>query len=283
MGLEICVLGSGSSGNSTLIRSQQTTILIDAGFSCTELGRRLGSLDVKLTDVQGVCITHEHSDHVQGITTLQKKFETALYANSATVYGLRRNKKYADCHWTVFTTGSPFGIGDLAIEPFSVPHDAEDPVGFLVSNNGIHVGIITDAGIPTALIRSRLRHCHAIVLEANHDEQMLHDTERPWFLKQRILGRQGHMSNHQAADILEEIAGPHLEQVYLAHLSEDCNCPDLAITTLRRRLDKAGHSHVQLSLTHADRPSKRWMKLSTMIEESSRGCEESILRDSGYL
>lgn len=258
MALRVSILGSGSSGNCTYVASDQTAILIDAGLSAREIGRRLELIGVSLPAIRGVCVSHEHGDHTQGLRVLHQRAGIPLYANSGTIDALRRNPEFGDLRWQVFTTGSPFLIGDLQVEPFSVPHDAFEPVGFVVSCGEVRVGVVTDMGMSTTLIRERLRRCCAVVIESNHDEQMLQEADRPWRLKQRIRGRQGHLSNQGAARMLAEIAGPQLRQVFLAHLSSDCNRPDLARQTAHDMLVKAGHAHINVSVTYPDRPTDVW-------------------------
>lgn len=258
MGLQICVLASGSSGNCTLVRSDDTAILVDAGLSGRETARRLASVGVSLDQVQAVCLSHEHNDHTAGVSVLHRRHGIALFANSGTIEALQRDSGAAALNWSVFQTGSPFVVGSLRIEPFSVPHDASDPVGFIVSHGAMRIGVVTDMGSVTHLIRERLRPCRAIVLEANHDVEMLQGSDRPWSLKQRILGRQGHLSNEHAADLIAEIAGPGLEQIFLAHLSAECNRADLALKTTVQRLEKIGHQHVRVSLSYPDRISDVW-------------------------
>ena len=258
MSLTLCVLASSSSGNCICVRSPQTAILIDAGLSAREIGRRLAEAGGDIAAVRAVCLSHEHSDHIAGIALLQRKHGLALYANAGTIEGVRQDPKCEGLAWQVFTTGSPFKIGDLTIEPFSVPHDAYDPVGFVLESGGVRVGVATDMGMATTLIRERLRPCQALVLEANHDEYLVQQSPRPWALKQRILGRQGHLSNRAAAELLAEIAGPALQRVFLAHLSAECNEPGLALRAVRESLDQKGHTHVALSMTWPDRVSETW-------------------------
>lgn len=259
MALRICILASGSSGNCTVVASDRTAILVDAGLSAREAGRRLEGIGMGLAGLHGVCVSHEHGDHTAGLRVLQERHGVPLYANAGTIDALRRDPKMAGLRWQVFTTGQAFGIGDLTIEPFSVPHDAYEPVGFVVGNGDARVGVVTDMGVPTTLVRERLRGCRVVVVESNHDEKMLLDAERPWYLKQRIMGRQGHLSNQGAAAMLAEIAGPHLHQVFLAHLSSECNDPDLARKTAHDVLLKAGHTHVKVSVTYPDRATEVWM------------------------
>jgi phosphoribosyl 1,2-cyclic phosphodiesterase len=260
MSLRLCILGSGSSGNCTFIASETTAILIDAGLSAKEIGLRLEKIGASLASVHGVCVSHEHSDHIAGLKTLQAKFGIPLFANEGTIQGVRSAKAdCADLAWNQFHTGSAFAVGDLVIEPFSVPHDAMEPVGFIVRSGNDSVGVVTDIGMPTALVRERLKKCSAVVVESNHDEEMLRNSKRPWQLKQRISGRQGHLSNARAAQMLAEIAGPQLQRVFLAHLSGECNRQDIAWRATRDALARAGHSHVTISMTFPDSISEVWV------------------------
>lgn len=258
MDLRLSILGSGSSGNCTYIASATTAILVDAGLSAREIGRRLECVGASPATLRGVCVSHEHSDHTQGLRILHKKQGIPLYANRGTADALTADPELAGLSWNLFTTGQPFRIGDLLVEPFAVPHDAYEPVGFVVSCGASRIGVVTDMGIATTLVRERLRGCHAVVVESNHDEQMLKDANRPWHLKQRILGRQGHLSNQGASALVAEIAGPQMSAVYLAHLSEECNTPDLARKTVHDGLQRAGHTHVRVCLTYPDRPTEVW-------------------------
>jgi phosphoribosyl 1,2-cyclic phosphodiesterase len=258
MGLKTCILGSGSSGNCTYVASGTTAILIDAGLSARKIERRLEQIGVGVGEIKGICVSHEHSDHTAGLRVLHSRHGIPIYANSGTIEAVRRDEKLKELPCRIFTTGQPFVVGDLQIEPFSVPHDAYDPVGFVVACGEARVGVVTDMGVSTSLIRERLRTCNAVVVEANHDEQMLRDAQRPWHLKQRISGRQGHLSNQGAARMLSEIASPRLLQVFLAHLSEECNRQDLAYKTTSDTLIASGHTHVKVSLTFQDRISEVW-------------------------
>ena len=253
--LKVCILASGSSGNCAYIASAQTRILVDAGLSGKEIARRLGAVGAGLPDINAVCVTHEHDDHTSALGILHRRHGIALYANAGTIQALERNEKLQGVTWSMFTTGSPFRIGDLRMEPFSVPHDSYDPVGFVVSAGDDRVGIVTDMGMATGLVRERLKHCRVIVIEANHDERMLKDADRPWSLKQRISGRQGHFSNRQAAELVAEVAGPALRVIFLAHLSADCNRPELAEAAMRQALEKICRPDVAVKLTYPDRVS----------------------------
>jgi phosphoribosyl 1,2-cyclic phosphodiesterase len=179
-----------------------------------------------------------------------------VYANSGTIEALERGGRPTGVGWKVFTTGQSFQIGDLTIAPFSVPHDAYDPVGFVVADGaGARAGIATDIGTATSLVRERLRDCGVVVIESNHDEQMLRDAARPWHLKQRIAGRQGHLSNRQAGELLAELAGSSTQAVFLSHLSSACNTPQIALQTVTTILSNHGLASVAVHLTYPDRVS----------------------------
>jgi phosphoribosyl 1,2-cyclic phosphodiesterase len=255
--MRICVLASGSSGNCTYVEGADGALLLDAGLSAKETIRRLELIGARLDRVQGICISHEHSDHTAGLSVLHRRYGIPIYANSGTIEGLT-DDKIRVLPWRIFVTGSFFSAGGFSVEPFSVPHDAYEPVGFVVKNELTQVGIVTDMGTSTTLIRERLRPCRALVVEANHDERLLQDAQRPWHLKQRILGRQGHLSNEHAAQLVAEIASLSLQRVFLAHISEECNRRDLALKTMQTTLQKAGHHHLQVSLTYADQVSEIW-------------------------
>jgi phosphoribosyl 1,2-cyclic phosphodiesterase len=259
MPLKICVLGSGSGGNCTYVASERTAILVDAGLSARETGRRLAAIGVAAESIAAVCFTHEHSDHTAGLAVLQRRGGLELYANSGTIEGIEQRNGRGELRWNVFTTGESFLIGDLVLEPFSVPHDAYDPVGFVIRAGAARAGIVTDMGAVTGLIRERLRPCHAIVVESNHDEGLLRDAERPWHLKQRIFGRQGHLSNDHAAELVGEIASAHLDVVFLAHLSAECNRPDLALKVALAALRKRGITSVTVKVAPADAVSEMWV------------------------
>jgi len=259
MALRLCVLGSSSAGNCTYVGSETTGLLVDAGLSGRETVRRLGEIGVAVESIRAICLTHEHTDHTSGLGALHKGGRVELYANSGTIEGLQARGASEALAWKVFSNGSPFQVGDLTIEPFSVPHDAYDPVGFIIGCEGRRVGVVTDMGMVTGLIRERLRHCVAVVVEANHDERLLKDADRPWRLKQRIAGRQGHLSNANAAELIAEIAGETLAVAYLAHLSQDCNRPDIALKAVETALQQRGISRVSVRLAPPDRVSELWV------------------------
>lgn len=260
MGLEVCVLASGSSGNSIYVASDKTRILIDAGLSARQVAVRLDQIGVVPESISGICVSHEHGDHVAGIRVLQKRHGIPVYANAGTLSGIMRQPKSHEITAKIFQTGSPFEIGDITIEPFSVPHDAYEPVGFRLQAAGTAVGVVTDLGMATALIREKLRGCHAIIVESNHDEDLLQEAPRPWPLKQRIRSRQGHLSNIGAAQLISECATDALEHVFLSHLSSDCNTPDTALRTVASQLRLDGLDRITLEISHASQISSRWTR-----------------------
>ena len=267
MGLEVCVLASGSSGNCIYIASPTTRILIDAGLSAKQIALRLEQIGVCPESINGICVSHEHGDHVNGIRVFQKRHGTPVYTNAGTLNGMQRQPKGNEIKANVFQTGSSFRIGDFNIEPFSVPHDAYEPVGFRLQSGKYLVGVVTDLGMVTSLVREKLRGCHAVVVESNHDEDLLREAPRPWSLKQRIRSRQGHLSNIDAAQLITECATDHLEQVFLAHLSSDCNTPDTALRTVASQLRLDGLGHIQLEISRADSISNIWRPQRKKDEE----------------
>lgn len=258
MGLKVCVLASGSSGNAIYIASENTRILIDAGLSAKQVAVRLEQIGVVPESINGICVSHEHGDHVAGLRVLQKRHDIPIYTNAGTLNGIMRQAKAHEISVRIFQTGSTFEIGDLSIEPFSVPHDAYEPVGFRVHTEKSCVGVVTDLGMSTSLIRDKLRGCQAIIMESNHDEDLLREAPRPWSLKQRIRSRQGHLSNIDAARLIADSATDALEHVFLAHLSSDCNTPDTALRTVASQLRLDGLDHIKLEVSHANRISSIW-------------------------
>ena len=250
--VRVCVLGSGSDGNCTWIGCGEDAILIDAGLSARRTIRTLHDCGLDERKVRAVCITHEHTDHTKGVARLHALLGVPVYANTRTVRGVKNAP--ADC-WKCFVTGNPFTVGPFSLFPFALPHDAYEPVGYRISCGGVRIGIATDLGMATTLVRGMLRGCRLIVLESNHDEEMVRLADRPWRLKQRILGNQGHLSNRMAAALAAEVAGDTLDTLVLAHLSETCNREELALETVRDRLAADGFGHVAVLVAHRDGPT----------------------------
>ena len=258
MSLCVCVLASGSSGNCIYIGSERTGLLIDAGLSGRETQRRMALLGLDLSHIRAVCVSHEHGDHTAGLRVLNRRHGIPLFVNSATRDVLCRAEGSEDLPWNIFQSGSAFTVGDFVLEPFTVPHDAVDPVGFIIRSGGLSIGVATDVGMITERVVDALRGCQVLAIEANHDERLLEAADRPQQLKRRIKGRLGHLSNEHAAEMVGRVAGPHLQHVFLAHLSAECNRPELAMQPVVKTLRAAGHGHVRVSLTFPDRISDVW-------------------------
>jgi phosphoribosyl 1,2-cyclic phosphodiesterase len=247
--VKLTILGSGSSGNCAYVETDETRVLVDAGFSPRQIRQRLAGIGRTPENLTAILITHEHSDHIQGLTGIAEKLGIPVYCNRATKDEIERLLKVRlDCR--LFATGASFEVGDIAVDTFAIPHDAQDPVGYLLRTQAGNIGFVTDLGHVTKLVLERIRGANVLVLEANHDVKMLQESvRRPWSLKQRILGRHGHLSNEAAADAAAEIMSAELRHLYLGHLSRECNKPELAHRVVNDRLQHIGATHVQLALT----------------------------------
>lgn len=254
MAVHFTILGSGSAGNCAYLETDETRILIDAGFSLRQIRQRLATIGRSPENLTGILVTHEHSDHIQGIGALSDKLRIPVYCNRPTGEAIQSQiNGHLDCR--LFTTGATFEVGDVLVETFAVPHDAQDPVGFLLRTNEVNVGFLTDLGHVTRLVLERVRPANVLVLEANHDVKMLQDCpHRPWSLKQRILGRHGHLSNESAADAAEQVMSADLRHLYLGHLSRECNHPELARSVVNDCLRRIGANHVRLQLASQNVP-----------------------------
>ena len=237
----LTLLGSGSAGNCAVVRSGECTLLIDGGLSARQMAARLESAGIAPSELDGILLTHEHSDHAGGLRVFCKKNDVAIYCNPLTAEAVRIGDFDYHKNWRLFTTGSDFSIKDISIQTFPVPHDASDPVGFVLHHGASSLGFCTDLGFATKLVFERIRQVQTLVIETNHDENMLqNDTHRPWAVKQRIMSRHGHLSNAAAAGVLSELLGNGLRRTILCHLSRDCNSPEVALETVRARLREAG-------------------------------------------
>lgn len=243
--MKFAVLASSSAGNSTYVEGGGVRLLVDAGGNCKALAAALAPLGVGPADIDAVLLTHEHADHVSALAVLERRFGTPLYATDGTFAACEADRAgRGGCEgWncSCFEPGSPFEVGGLLVEPFSTPHDAADPVGFVLSEaGGARLGFATDLGFATGLVERRLRGCTALALEFNHDPRMLEGSGRPPSLIQRIRGRDGHLSNEQAAELLAAVAGSGLRHVVPMHVSGECNTPELAVAAAREALRGGG-------------------------------------------
>ncbi len=252
--VELVVLASGSRGNCTLVRAGRTAVLIDAGLSAKQIVERLAAVGQDPRGLAAILLTHEHIDHTRGVAVLARRFAVPVLANAATYEAAEvqlRDVPAAE----FFVTGTRFDVGTLAVTPFAVPHDAAEPVGFLLESEGARIGYATDLGHVTRLVAARLSGCQALVFEANHDLEMLMSGPYPWATKQRVASRTGHLSNEHAAEFLPEAVSEETVHLVLAHLSETNNDPALARATVETALAAAGRSRTSVTTARQDRPA----------------------------
>jgi phosphoribosyl 1,2-cyclic phosphodiesterase len=235
------MLASGSRGNCALVATARTRILVDAGISCRETFKRMKLLGEDPQSLSAILITHEHCDHVSGLAVLAKKLRIPIFMTGATHQAWARAMRIANGErpqvekLETFESGHGFQVGDIAVRPFTIPHDAADPVGFTFRAEGVKVGIATDLGYLPVSVRDHLRGCDVLVLESNHDLEMLRGGSYPWSVKQRVMSRVGHLSNGALADFFLNDYDNSAAFVVLAHLSEENNHPEIA----RREAEKA--------------------------------------------
>jgi len=240
--LSLTVLASGSGGNSTVLASSRTRLLIDCGLSCRETCRRLAGQGIAPESLSSILITHEHADHVAGVHVMAKKFRLPVYMTAPTQAEWQRlfkdsaGKPVQAARLETFQPGRAFSVGDIDVMPFTIPHDAADPVGFRFLAEGVRVAIATDLGFVPPNVRDQLRACDGLVLESNHDLEMLRGGSYPWAVKQRVMSRVGHLSNDSLAEFLTTDYDGGAAFLVLAHLSKQNNHPELARVTAERAL-----------------------------------------------
>ncbi|MGD9246556.1 MAG: MBL fold metallo-hydrolase [Desulfobacteraceae bacterium] len=244
--LSVCVLASGSKGNAIYVSDGQTAVLIDAGLSGIEIQRRMEAARLDIQELEAIVVSHEHSDHVRGVGVLARRFNLPVYMTRGTAAAAAGQLGRIDDLYH-FDIGTTFAINDLAIHPFAISHDASDPAGFTVARNGRKIGIATDLGIATGMVKQHLKACSLLVLEANHDPVMLTEGPYPWPLKQRIKSRSGHLSNQDSRDLLNEIKHKGLCHVILAHLSETNNTPEKAFEAVQQAIEKEDRIELQVA------------------------------------
>lgn len=226
MSLFIASLNSGSNGNCYYIGNEAEAVLIDAGISCRETETRMLRAGLSLQTVKAIFISHEHSDHIQGLAVLAKKHKLPVYITEATARGCGAFGQDRHCS-TAFTAFEPVIIGNLRITAFPKWHDAAEPHSFLVNDDEVTIGIFTDIGSPCSHVIQHFKHCHAAFLEANYDDAMLQQGKYPQHLKKRISGKYGHLSNHQALDLFIKHKPAFMSHLLLSHLSKENNHPQL--------------------------------------------------------
>jgi len=257
--LRVGILGSGSGGNAVVVESGGRRILIDAGFSCKELARRMALLDVDPKSISALILTHEHQDHCRGADAFARRYTVPVLATAGTREGAGlKEDRYRST--VLIRSGEPREVAGFVIEPFLIPHDAAEPVGFVVETpSGRRLGLVADIGCRTSLAWGRLRDLDVLLLETNHDLDMLRNGPYPWSLKQRVAGRHGHLSNREAAEGLPELLGGRLSWVALYHLSRTNNLPALAAAAIGEALDREGCS-ARLAVTEQFHPTP-WLEV----------------------
>ena len=222
-------LGSGSRGNGTLVQSGETLLLVDCGFSLRETEARLERLGVNAAELNAILVTHEHGDHCAGVARLSRKFEIPVHLSRGT-WASGRCEGVSSVEY--FHSEAAFTIGTITVSPIAVPHDAREPCQFLFSDGEKTIGILTDLGSITPAVTHHYRDCNALLLECNHDLEMLQAGSYPPPVKRRIAGDWGHLNNHQAADLLAQVQGDQLQHLVVAHISEQNNCREQVVAAL---------------------------------------------------
>jgi len=244
--IKVAALGSGSSGNSLLVQSGTTTLLIDCGFTMKETVARMFQLGVTPTDIDAVLISHEHGDHVKGVGPLSRKFGLPVWCTHGT-YHRARDNRFASVR--LFHAHEPFEIGDLQVDPFPTPHDAAESCQFVFSADNTRFANVTDLGACTPHVRAKLAGVNGLVVECNYDNEMLRNGPYPPSLQARIRSDYGHLGNDQAGELLQQLDHPELQHILLGHLSEQNNSDALALCTMQEHLDK-GHERVRVLAQH---------------------------------
>ncbi|GAA4804750.1 MBL fold metallo-hydrolase [Olivibacter ginsenosidimutans] len=236
MSLFVTALNSGSNGNCYYVGNNREAILIDAGISCREIEKRMNRLGLSMYQVKAIFISHEHSDHIKGLCRLSNKYQIPVYISRATLmatgYDLAPEQVF------LFHSSTPIDVGALRIIPFNKYHDAADPYSFVIEGNDTKIGVFTDIGRVCDRVVYYFRQCHAVFLETNYDEEMLMNGRYPYFLKNRIRGGHGHLSNRQALELFLTHRSEQLSHLFLSHLSKDNNCPDLVARLFGAHADR---------------------------------------------
>jgi len=249
--MRVVPIASSSQGNAYLVEESGEAVLVDCGVcfrtvkaACETVGIPPDEMASRL---KGVLVTHNHVDHVKGLRTLLNKVDVPVFANAMTAEAVAVQEKIDASAFVCFENGQSFDVGPFQVSPFSIPHDAADPVGFLVKSDKTYFHG-TDIGTPLDSIGVKLSEADVATLESNHDRMMLVASARPVSLKQRIAGPRGHLSNDEAADLVRRFASPRLRRLFLAHLSRECNQPHLALGAMQAMLARMGRSDIELSV-----------------------------------
>ena len=239
--MKFSIVGSGSKGNACLIYNKDTLIQIDMGLPLKSLKKELDHLGKSVNDIQALFITHEHSDHINGIPLYHDHVD--LYAGEGTYASANPIEPFV-----------PLEVGSMNIVPFPTSHDATNPMGYLIEEEGCRLGYVTDTGYLSDEVLALLKDCDYYYFESNHDLKMLMDSARPAVLKKRIHSKHGHLSNNDSAIYMAELIGPRTKAIYLAHLSEECNTPEIALSSYHKTLDRKGVAHDHIKIV----PASQW-------------------------
>ncbi|HLZ00252.1 MAG TPA: MBL fold metallo-hydrolase [Candidatus Angelobacter sp.] len=262
MPVRMTVLASGSHGNCTVLSSARASILVDAGLSCRETLKRMKQAGEDPHQLRAIVISHEHADHIAGLQVLARKLQIPVYMTEATYQSWRRSTKDKDGgpaklgRHEQFQSGHSFTVGDITVTPFTIPHDAADPVGFTFRADGVKVGLVTDLGYLPLSVKDHLRGCDGLMIESNHDLEMLRNGPYPWTVKQRVMSRVGHLSNAALAEFFEKDFDGKAAFLVLAHLSEHNNHPEIALRAAKDALNLQGNlfASCAVTLAHQDQP-----------------------------
>jgi phosphoribosyl 1,2-cyclic phosphodiesterase len=261
MGIRFTVLASGSTGNASIIDTQDAKLMVDAGLSAKRLEQLMDARDWKPKQLDGILVTHEHSDHIKGLSVLARKYELPVYANGKTWQAMGKTaEEIPDHQKEIIETGGMLQFGSLRVDSFPISHDAAEPVGYCFTFGGQKLSFATDLGYVSDKVRERIVDSDVLILESNHDIEMLRIGRYPWNVKRRILSDVGHLSNEAAGEALcDVILGGRVRRVYLAHLSRDHNVMDLAKLTVHNIVEERGYSlqerKIRLMETYYDRPT----------------------------
>lgn len=260
MTIKFCSLVSGSSGNCQYVETENAKLLIDAGLSGIRIQKALESIEVDPKNIDAILVTHEHSDHVKGVGILSRRFNLPIYANNNTWESMKKDMgKINDENIKIFKTGEKFNIEDVVVEPFNIHHDASEPVGYCLYHDKTKISLLTDTGHVDNDIKCKVKNSNLLLLEANHNVQMVETGSYPWSLKRRILGENGHLSNETAGKIIADVYTDDLKIILLAHLSQENNFPELAYETVKGIMNESGIStdkKVQLDMTYRNKTTK---------------------------
>lgn len=261
--MKFCSITSGSSGNCIYVGSGETSVLVDAGISGKRIEEGLNTIDQTTKDIDGILVTHEHSDHIKGLGVLARRYGMPIYATKGTIEALKKMPnigKIPEELFHVIKADEPFTVNDLTCEPFTISHDAAEPCGFRISHNGRSAAVATDTGCYDDYLIDHLKDLDVLLLEANHDIHMLEAGPYPYYLKRRIMSDHGHLSNDDAGELLGKVLNDHIKQVFLGHLSHENNYEKLAYETVSTDITMGDNPYnakdFHISIAHRGRVSE---------------------------